>query len=290
MRRSILESGAALLSVATLGATATLLAGPAHASVTLPVFNAPGIPQAGFPDFSNSNDVSLVFSRVLFGGDYLLTATGSAGVFNLNSTQSYSVSNEFFGMYAEFNSKGQFISGGETIIGSIPGLTGNRFQNLYSVAFDKYAVSTSTPGLGFQSLFPTASGFASKYQSGDESLYLYSSALASLDNALASGKNLPNFFTATVSEFTTVPLPAAGWLLGAGLLGLIAIGRPRRLFHEDRKDSLEEAAPQVGLNASSADSSAQKKPRRKALRARDRNATSEYGWYGGYSTWPGELA
>jgi hypothetical protein len=279
MPRSIFQSGAALLSVAALGAAGTLLASAANAAVTPPIF---GIPQAGFPDFTNSNNVSLAFLKVPFGGDYLLAASGSAGAFNLTSTRSYSGNDELFAMYAGFNSKGQFISGGETIFGSIPGLTSNRFQNLYSVAFDKYAVSTPTVGLGSESVLPTASGFASKYQNTDESLYLYSSALASLDRALASGKNLPSFFTASVSEFTRVPLPVAGWLLGAGLLGLIAIGRPRRLGPKD-------------LNASSQAShaSAEKKPQGEALKAkpqaeaskaRDRNKTSEFGWFGAYSS------
>ena len=273
MPRSIFPSGAALLSVAALGAAGTLLASAADAAVTPAVFNVPGIPQAGFPDFTNSNSVSLVFLEVPFGGDYPLGASGSAGAFNLTSTRSYSVNDELLAMYAEFNSKGQFISGGETIFGDIPGLTSNRFQNLYSVAFDKYAVSTSTVGLGFESVLSTAWSFASKYQNADESLYLYSSALASLDSALASGKNLPSFFS--VSEFTTAPLPAAAWLLGAGLLGLIAIGRPRRLGREDLNASCG--------SSQASHSSTEKKPRGEPLKARDRNKTSELSWFGAYS-------
>jgi hypothetical protein len=272
MRRSIFQSGAALLSVAAFG-TGTLLASTADAAVIPPAFDAPGITQAGFPDFSNSNDVSLVFLKVPFASDYLLTASGSAGAFNLTSTRSFSVADELFAMYAEFNSEGHFLSGGETIFGSIPDLTSNRFQSLYSVAFDKYAVSTSTTGLGFESVLAPASGFAGQYQHTDESFYLYSSALASLDNALASGKKLPGLFTATVSEFTTVPIPAVGWLLGAGILGLIAIGRPRRPPPED-------------LNARSGSA---KTPGGQTFKARARNKPSEWRWYGPYSSWPGEL-
>jgi len=202
MRRSIFQSGAALLSVAALGAAGALFASAADATVSPPVFDAPGIPQAGF-----------------------------------------------------------------------------------SVAFDKHAVSAPTAGLGFESVPSTAAGFASKYQNTDESLYLYSSALGSLDSALASGKNLPSFFTASVSESTSVPLPAAGWLLGTGLLGLIAIARPRRLGPQD-------------LNASSGSSqaspaSAEKKPQGEVLKAKpqgeaskawDRDNDSELRWFGAYSS------
>jgi hypothetical protein len=241
MRRSFYQSGArAVLSVAALGAAGTLLASAANAAVTPPVFNAPGIQQAGFPDFSNSNNVYLAFGQIggrtksidgysAASGDYVLAAAAvGGGVFNLNSTTQYGIKNDIFAMYATFNSKGQFISGGETIFGNIPGLTSNSFQNLYTVSFDKYAVSTSTVGLGFETVASTASGFASKYQDTDESLYLYSSALASLDNALKAGKGIPSSFTATVSEFTTVPLPGAVWLLGPALAGLFASARRRR--------------------------------------------------------------
>jgi hypothetical protein len=243
MRRSFYQSGArALFSVAALGATGTLLAGVANASVTPPVFNAPGIPQAGFPDFSNSNNVYLVFGQIggitksiggytAPSGDYILAAAGTGGVFNANSKTQYGIDNDVFAMYAEFNSKGQFLSGGETIFGcSPPGSSCSLFkiQNLYTVSFDKYAVSTSTVGLGFDTVASTASGWAAQFQKTNESLYLYSSALASLDNALKAGKGIPSIFTATVSEFTTVPLPGVAWLLGPGLAGLFAVARRRR--------------------------------------------------------------
>jgi hypothetical protein len=241
MRRSFYQSGAkAVLSVAALGAAGTLLAGAANAAVTPPVFNAPGIPQAGFPDFNNNNNVYLVFGQIggktksidgygAPSGDYVLAAAAvGGGVFNANSTAQYGINNDIFAMYATFNSKGQFISGGETIFGNIPGLTSNNFQNLYTVSFDKYAVSTSTVGLGFDTVASTASGWASQFQKSNESLYLYSSALASLDNALKAGTGIPSSFTATVSEFTTVPVPGVAWLLGPGLAGLFAVARRRR--------------------------------------------------------------
>jgi hypothetical protein len=237
MLRSIFQSGAALLSVAALGAGGTLPAGAAAAAVTPSVFNEPGIPQTGF------------------GSD--------------------SVNAELLAMYAEFNGRGQFISGDESISGNIPGSTSDRLQNLYSVAFDKYAISTPTVGSGFESVLSRASGLSSEYQNTDESLYLYSSARDSFDSALASGKNLPSFFTTAVSEFTRVPLPAAAWLLGAGLLGLIAVGRPRRLGLEDFNASRG--------SSQASHSSAERKPRGKALQARDRNKTSELSWFGAYS-------
>ena len=98
------------------------------------------------------------------------------------------------------------------------------------MSFDKYAVSTSTVGLGFDTVLSTASGWAKQFQSSNESLYLYSAALATLDNNLKTG-NLSgynkNVFSATVSELTTVPIPAAGWLFGPAFAAMFGVMRRR---------------------------------------------------------------
>jgi hypothetical protein len=234
MHRLFLRSGKrTALSIAVLGASA-LIAGTAGAT-TLPTFNAPGIPVPGFPDFLNTNNISLNFFKdpLKNSSDYILTATGSAGVFNSSSTKSSSITNEIFAMFADFDSHGHFLSGGETIFGCSPPGTSckaNQIQNLYTVAFDKYGVSTSTVGLGFDTVFSTASGWAKQFQTSNESLYLYSAAMASLDNNLKagtlSGYN-KNGFRATVSELTTVPLPAAAWLFGPAFAGLFGVMRRR---------------------------------------------------------------
>jgi hypothetical protein len=245
MRRLFLLSGKrTALSIAVLGASA-LIAGTAGAT-SLPTFNAPGIPAPGYPDFLNSNNVTLVFEQItkknssVMGhsapmGDYILAAAGTSGVFNFNSSASSNVNNEIFAMYAEFNSSGQFLSGGETIYGCQPPGTSCKFsqiQNLYTVSFDKYAASTSTIGLGFDTVYSTASGWAKQYESGNESLYLYAASMKGLDTALTQGggKSLASFngFSTTVSELTTVPLPAAGWLFGPAFAAMFGVMRRRR--------------------------------------------------------------
>jgi hypothetical protein len=234
MRRLFLLSGTrTALSIAVLGASA-LVASTAGAT-SVPTFNAPGIPVAGFPDFLNSNNINLNFFKdpARHSSDYILTAYGSAGVFNASSTSSSNVNNEIFAMYADFDSSGHFLSGGETIFGCQPPGTScnfNKIQNLYTVSFDKYGVSTSTVGLGFDTLFSSASGWAKQFQHSNESLYLYSAAMASLDNNLKAG-TLSGYnnhgFSATVSELTTVPLPAAAWLFGPAFAALFGVMRRR---------------------------------------------------------------
>jgi hypothetical protein len=245
MSRLFLWSGKrTALSVAVLAASA-LATGTANAWTSLPSFNAPGISQPGFPDFTDSNTNTLNVEFGLIGGktksidgytaptgDYLLTAYSTVpGAFNTSLTSYQTIWGEAFGMYAVFNSKGQFISGGETIYGcSPPGTkTCKTPSNLYTTSFDKYGVSTSTVGLGFDTVYSSASGWAKQYQHGNESFYLYAAALAPLDNALKAGKNLPTWFQASgVNGITTVPLPAAGWLFGPAFAALFGVMRRRR--------------------------------------------------------------
>lgn len=220
MHRPLFPPGAKALLLVGVG---TFVASTASA-FTPPTFNAPGILPAGIPDFTNSA------TNLFFGfGSYVLTATGTGGTFNLNPTQSYSVSNESFTLTADFNSKGQLTGGTESIWGSISGLTSNTYQNLYTASLAAYGVSTSTIGLGFETT--GATGWASKFQTGPESVYLYSPSMASFDSALKSGSP-PVFYFGSASALTTVPLPAAGWLLGPALAGLLAAGRRRRSSSE----------------------------------------------------------
>jgi hypothetical protein len=234
MRPSLFRCNAkALLAVATVGAGA-LMASGANASMCspAPVFNAPGVPAAGFPDFRNSNvSVSLTGKT---GSGFVLTATAtSPGTFCLGNN-TYSISSETFKMTALFSNSGTFESGSESIYGYIPGLTSNSVQDLFSDSLTSYGVSTSTAGLGFETASdPT--GWASQYQSTDESLYLYGllAKLISgdLSAGLSCGKNCiksVSISASPISAITTVPLPAAIWLLGAGVAGLLAVGRRRR--------------------------------------------------------------
>jgi hypothetical protein len=191
-----------------------LVASAAAAAVSATIFDAPSGSQAGFPDFTHSNDTA-------------------------------------------FDSKGQLTPEGGPPE-NIPNLPNNQ-SHLYSVAFDKYALSDrSTVGLA-----------------DNESLYLYSSALAPLDSALATGKTLPSVFAPDVTDLTTVPIPAAVWLLGAGLLGLAAVARPRRLVAKN--------LPQASH------ATVEIRPHGEVVKPRDRNRTSEYRWFAAYSSWPGEL-
>jgi hypothetical protein len=152
------------------------------------------------------------------------------GAFFTSSTSFKTIHDEAYSMDAVFNSKGQWLSGGVTIYGcSPPGSSCSTTSLLYSASFDKFGVMTSPyTGLGFETKGSTVAGWAKQFQGGDESLYLYAANMATLDNALASGKNIPSYFTVNdVAAITTVPLPAAGWLFGSALIGIFGVTRRR---------------------------------------------------------------
>lgn len=152
-----------------------------------------------------------------------------------------------------------------------------------TAGLDEYAVEPSTVGSGID-------GFAgTNYQNAD--LSLDSRALDSPAGALGSGSTLPSFSAATPGEVTVVPLPAVGWLLGAGLLGLIAVARPARLPGRSTAEHLPQASHVVAETAHAvvAAHAVVERTQGEGARTRDRNKASEYRWYGVYSSWPGEL-
>jgi hypothetical protein len=244
MRRLFLRTA---LSIAVLGASA-LAAGTAEA------WNAPGISEPSYPAFTDSggNALTLQFGQITSKvksidgytapvGDYVLAAfSTNDGAFFINSNSYQTIHDETYSMDAVFNSKGQWLSGGVTIYGcSPPGSSCSKTTNLYTASFDKFGVATSPVGLGFETNVSTVTGWAKQFQKYDESLYLYAANMAPLDNALASGKNIPSSFSATgVSGFTTVPLPAAGWLFGSALIGIFGVMRRRSGSGDELPDTM----------------------------------------------------
>jgi len=226
------------LSIAFIGASA-LAAGTADA------WNAPGISEPSYPEFTDYGTNPLTLQFGLIGGstksidgytapagDYVLAAYSTDdGAFFWNANSFQTIHNESYSMDAVFNSKGQFISGGVTIFGcSPPGSSCSTTTNLYSAKFSAFGVATSPVGLGFETNVSTVTGWASQFQHYNESLYLFAADMAPLDNALASGKNIPSWFSAKdIAAITSVPLPAAAWLLGPALFGMFGVmGRRSR--------------------------------------------------------------
>lgn len=186
----------------------------------------------------------------------LLTITGTTMSLNATGSGSIAVSSGSQGLSynlsAKFDANGNFVTLGSTI--SIKGTTTNpNFQSgtILTANLTQLGFSGGT-GCG------TGSGCGSFYftfnnsVAGDMAAYYggYSGVIASTTNMVTgstwnpgwtsgtwdpSNNNNPGFFlrrsfTATSNVDTFVPLPAAAWLFGSGLIGLVAITRrnPRR--------------------------------------------------------------
>jgi hypothetical protein len=225
------------LSAATVAAIFSATA--AHAAYTPPVFTPfPTIPKPGFPEFTGAvqGSVFLTYSHGhVTGLELQATQATSTGSFYMSPTSAYTVSNETYNFTAVLNFYTGQISGSESITGKIPSLTSQ--TNLYSAKIDAAALSFGpTFGLGFETT--GASGWASKFQTGKESTWLYgfnNFGLAGLgrgDSEMSDwirvlekdGQNARLTFNAY--QITTVPLPAAAWLLLSGFGTLV--GRIRR--------------------------------------------------------------
>jgi hypothetical protein len=216
----------ALLSIVAIGGC-ILMATAADAAMMLPSFNA-GLPAPGFPDFTG-NVGATVF---LDSGGFLLEAGNGYGLansntfFDLSPTLQYAVQNENYSLSAQFNSRGVFEYGMVKIYGQINSL-GVGYQNLYTASFDKAGLSFNTFGIGFETTNVGDSGWATKYQSGPESVYLYDLSNLRLGSQWDfSGWHVP-VLSFNALQITTVPLPAALWLLLSSLGALLMRARHR---------------------------------------------------------------
>lgn len=226
-------------SALAVGATA-LAATAAHAAYTPPVFTPyPTIPKAGFPEFTSTvnGTAFLTYSHgQITGLDITATQSSSSGSFYLSPTSVYAVSNETYSFSAVLNLSTGAVTGSETITGKLPSLTTQ--TNLYGASLDQIAISGSpTIGLGFETT--KATGWASKYQTGKESTWFYNFSNIGLTGLAKNDTNMSDWIKAlekdgqnakltfSAYQITTVPLPAAIWLMLSGLGALLTRVRRR---------------------------------------------------------------
>lgn len=208
--------------LAVASATPMLLAftGTVQAMSAVPDWNMAGIPHAGLPYFRDAVKVTLARD----GSDWKLTATEISGtqLFQKDSAHAYALSNASFMLTANFDSSLDFTGGNMEIKGKIPGLGVNSLTSLWKASLSGFGVDTnpfdgSPIALGFKT--SGESGWATQFSHGSpESVYLFDPQLATLALNLFNPRE--GSVSVNASALTTVPLPAAAWLLGSGLIGL----------------------------------------------------------------------
>jgi len=188
----------------------------------------PGIPESGAPNFTNNIQVNL-FN--LGPGNYLLAATNSGApiTFNHNGSFSSTPSNPAtFLLTAQFSANGGYVpnTGSLTISGSIPFpssslpgvfITGDLLTaKLTGFAFD-------SDNLGFSTNM--TSGYGTLFSAGtSESVYLTGGGLAGALGFGSASLIATTGGALSAVAITTVPVPAAAWLFGSALVGMVGIG------------------------------------------------------------------
>jgi hypothetical protein len=240
-----------------LSATAASTAFCVAQAYDVPTFSAPGIPQAGYPDFAALNFSASVSGSANSG--YTLTISEddpNIGVFNFKHG-AYLVSDETVQLVAHFDATGHLLTNQNNSIeieGSVaawnhPSLGAapsgyswsgtTRDTLLFYADLTGVGVDSKHEALGFSTtdFYGWASQFANP--NAAESLWLFS-LLGSVDNGTGAGKSWDAFLTEiknhtalTAASFSgiesvaTVPLPATLLMLMSGLVGLGFASRQR---------------------------------------------------------------
>jgi len=217
-------TGAALLCIGMLGSN------EASALSIDPSASLPGIPMAGAPsfnfndtggDYSNTIDswyTNIVYIQDLGAGGYTLYAY-SEGNFTYweDSTTSYQGYDGIFDLQASYDANGVFQNGTVTIDGLIPGVV-NTNQQLMRANLTDFAFAANLVGFEIDGIVCPPEIVNCLPAGPAESIYFYTAANFPDIGSLAGD------YQTTMASKTTVPVPAAVWLMlsGLGLLGAFA--------------------------------------------------------------------
>jgi hypothetical protein len=181
-----------------------------------------GIRPSGFPYFDQAVKVKYKGKKDRDFSDFNVNAS-----FNKNSGRSLLVfdsGNPLFIGKTKFKFKAKVrdgvASGSVTINGIIEGLGITKKEELFTANLEgPWALSGDQQLLGFNTGDIVCNEAFASYCTESESIYL-----ALVDAINAGDKNIKT----TGVAVTTVPLPAAAWLFGSGLLGLAGMSRRKK--------------------------------------------------------------
>ncbi len=176
-------------------------------------YSLPGLRAAGYPNFET--DVSVRW-RQLGNAGYLLHVKGtdSSSLLNMSPIQEHSISKTKFHLLARLDANGNTIAGNMLITGGIDDL-GIRGGLLMRAGLEEFNHSENLLGFNTSDIMCPWFDFCTQ----NESVYISLADTFSMDQQQ---------FISTGLAVTTVPLPAAAWLLAGGLVGLVGAGAAKK--------------------------------------------------------------
>ena len=178
--------------------------------ITLPDF--PNIYNDAFVNWSNGRRGGTLTARSGWGSDMFLTADLIDGLPDV-----YAIQRGSFRLSADFDKAGNFLGGSLIIRGRLQGPDYSGWGTLVTADLSAFAFNDGLIGFNTVNLQCWITGIQC---TNGESVYLQ------LDQGGFS-TDLRRY-ASTALAVTNLPLPAAVWLLGSGLLGLAGISRRRR--------------------------------------------------------------
>ncbi len=192
----------------------------------------PGIAPSSLPAFETAVRVSYRTNST--GSTLKATFNHMSGLSNLvYPSQTFGVRNTKYTLNAVFDSNSVFQSGTVKISGKIPGLVnGHGVQTLMTADLTAFARNAAGDLLGFNTANIVCNPAINAYGpcTTNESVYLaLKHGIFSDDNGYGGkhGKKT-RMFRSSGLAVTSIPIPAAVWLFGSGLLGLVGIARRKR--------------------------------------------------------------
>ena len=179
-------------------------------------YELPNIAPSGYPNFENA--VAIKYQRADNVSNKLTAVIkNTTGTFNLNGS-SYDVNNLSYKLRANFTNSGSpsFIDGTVRINGNIEGLGANGV--LFKANLSDFNSTSSL--IGFNTNITFCDPGIAVYCTTNESVYLHSFG-GGFSTSLKK-------FREDGTALTTIPVPAAVWLFGSGLLGLVSIAKRKK--------------------------------------------------------------
>lgn len=208
-----LAAGVGFLAFGSTGSYASL-------TVSNYTFNGlPGIVPPSLPAFVET--VQVKYAKVSSSARKLTATYASPVSVFVTPSNTYNISDTSYSLTANFNSSNVFQNGNVTIKGKVSSLGINTKQTLMTANLTAFAKGYGNHLLGFNTAniaCHIAINAAAGGCTSAESIYI----------GVLKGFNFKTDYKSRGLALTSVPVPAAAWLFGSGLLGLVGMARRKR--------------------------------------------------------------